>query len=192
MDSSSDFSMYKFSNLIYDYLDLYWNYSGDLIFLCIGTDRATGDCLGPLVGSELLKRIKHYRGTYVFGDLDQPIHAKNLDRTINRIYAFYEKPFIVAIDSSLGSIKRVGHINIKNGPIKPGAGVNKNLRNVGDISITGVVNIGGMLETSIIQSTRLSLVMSMANNISRAISLSLYKIYKKDEYKEKSIPPLFV
>ena len=28
-----------------------WN---ELVFLCIGTDRLTGDCLGPYVGKELL------------------------------------------------------------------------------------------------------------------------------------------
>ena len=29
----------------------------DLVFLCIGTDRVTGDCLGPYVGKYVIIRI---------------------------------------------------------------------------------------------------------------------------------------
>lgn len=186
IDSSSDFSVYAFSNLIYDYLNLYWKYKGDLIFLCIGTDRATGDCLGPLIGNELLRRLNRYKKTYVLGNLENPVHAKNIDKTVKKIYAFYENPFIIAIDSSLGSTSKVGYINIKKGSIKPGAGVNKNLQSVGDISITGIVNIGGMMETLVLQSTRLSLVMSMSNTISRSISLSLYRLHKENMENKKT------
>lgn len=176
IDSSLDFSVYKFSNLIYDYLSLYWNCKRDLVFLCIGTDRATGDALGPLIGSDLLKKLNRYKGIHVFGSLNDPVHAKNLDDTIDEISTLYKDPFVVAIDSSLGSMSKVGYINIKNGPIKPGAGVNKDLQAVGDISITGIVNMGGMMEMLIIQSTRLSLVISMSSIIARSISLALYKL----------------
>ena len=31
----------------------------DLIFLCIGTDRLTGDCFGPLVGDKLKSNINN-------------------------------------------------------------------------------------------------------------------------------------
>jgi len=29
----------------------------NLVFLCIGTDRITGDCFGPIVGAKLKKKI---------------------------------------------------------------------------------------------------------------------------------------
>lgn len=32
--------------------------SGNTVILCIGTDRATGDCLGPLVGDYLKKQFR--------------------------------------------------------------------------------------------------------------------------------------
>lgn len=38
------------------------------VLACIGTDRATGDCLGPLVGTNL-KRL----GYTVVGTLDEPL-----------------------------------------------------------------------------------------------------------------------
>ena len=48
-----------------------------VIFLCIGTDRSTGDSLGPLVGHKLRKcRLKK---AAVIGTLDKPVHAMNLE-----------------------------------------------------------------------------------------------------------------
>src|SRR5690606_29960938 len=54
-----------------------------IVFVCIGTDRSTGDSLGPLVGTHLMKH--HYSGLHVFGTLDDPVHAMNLNDTISNI-----------------------------------------------------------------------------------------------------------
>src|SRR5690554_6738809 len=43
------------------------------VFMCIGTDRSTGDSLGPLVGMYLSGL-----GYNVCGTLDDPTHAMNL------------------------------------------------------------------------------------------------------------------
>ena len=56
----------------------------ELVFLCIGTDRATGDCLGPLVGSRL-KSLSP--STAVYGTLETPVHATNLQETLDEIFA---------------------------------------------------------------------------------------------------------
>ena len=53
-----------------------------IMFLCIGTDRSTGDSLGPLVGHML--RSRRLKGAAVIGTLDKPVHAMNLD-----LYARY-------------------------------------------------------------------------------------------------------
>ena len=51
----------------------------ELVFLCIGSDRATGDCLGPILGYKLTRLpSKDY---FVYGTLEQPVHAKNLANT---------------------------------------------------------------------------------------------------------------
>ena len=31
----------------------------EIVFLCIGTDRTTGDCLGPYIGQQLLSHAVH-------------------------------------------------------------------------------------------------------------------------------------
>ena len=134
----------------------------DIIIICIGSDRATGDCLGPLVGHKLSHSMRRY---IVYGTLDNPVHAKNLEITLELIKSTYNNPFIIAIDASLGSSKHVGLVTIGKGSLRPGIGVNKELPLVGDIYITGIVGISGMLNQMLLQTTRLSLVMKLADFI---------------------------
>lgn len=53
----------------------------ELVFLCIGSDRITGDSLGPLIGYQLSPYCS--RVFHVYGTLDDPVHALNLP---DRIY----------------------------------------------------------------------------------------------------------
>lgn len=142
-----------------------------IVFVCIGTDRSTGDALGPLVGSYLHRNRLHQNPT--IGTIDEPVHAINLVETLEMIHKKYNNPFIVGIDACLGKLANIGHIQIGFGPVKPGAGVNKDLPPVGDIHITGIVNVGGFMEYFVLQNTRLSLVMKMAEIISESCYLSL-------------------
>lgn len=138
-----------------------------IIILCIGTDRSTGDSLGPLIGTSLTsygpKKVK------ILGTLKNPVHALNLQEIHQNILQEYEKPFIIAIDACLGKMKNIGIVRTKNGPLKPGAGVKKELNPVGDMNITGIVNVSGCLEYMVLQNTRLYLVHQMAKTISRAL-----------------------
>ena len=139
VDSSCPFAITKFSNLIIKYLEENLEGSQEIIILCIGTDRSTGDSLGPLVGYKLKPHINSYKGVHLMGTLDEPVHAKNLNEKIREINTYYNKALVIAIDASLGSMDRIGYINVRKGPLKPGLGVNKNLPKIGHISITGVV-----------------------------------------------------
>ena len=181
IDSSSPFALSQFSNLVYSYLSDECLYTKDIILFCIGTDRSTGDSLGPLVGHKLAPMLRNYNNINLIGTLDNPVHALNLESTIDKLNQDYKDPFIIAIDSSLGKQSRVGYLTIKNSPLRPGAGVNKTLPSVGDISITGIVNIGGMMEFMVLQNTRLSLVMNMAEIISKSLYLSFLKLYREKE-----------
>lgn len=143
----------------------------DLVFVCIGTDRSTGDSLGPLIGSRLLKY--NFSDIRLYGTLDQPVHAMNLEETLRQVHESYYKPFIVGIDACLGQVSSVGCVQIGTGPLKPGAGVKKELPSVGDIHLTGVVNVGGFMEYFVLQNTRLSLVMNMAEVMAKGIYMTL-------------------
>ncbi|NMA64897.1 MAG: spore protease YyaC [Clostridiaceae bacterium] len=141
-----------------------------IVVMCIGTDRSTGDSLGPLVG-DMLSKWK-MTDVHIFGTLDFPVHARNLEETLKRTYEIYHKPYIIAVDASLGIMEHVGCITVGKGPIKPGAGLKKELPAVGDMHITGVVNTGGFMDFLVLQSTRLSVVMKMADIIARGLHIA--------------------
>jgi putative sporulation protein YyaC len=138
-----------------------------IVFVCIGTDRSTGDSLGPLVGS--LLEEKDISSFHVYGTLDEPIHAVNLNERLQEITKKYHDPYLIGIDACLGRMKNVGVIQVGDGPVKPGAGVNKELPAVGNIHITGIVNVSGFMEFFVLQNTRLNLVMKMAKTIANGI-----------------------
>ncbi len=143
----------------------------DIVYLCIGTDRATGDCLGPIVGTRLLSMSSQ---AHVYGTLEKPAHAANLVEITREIAAKFDHPLIVAIDASLGNSNRIGFINVKEGGLKPGTALNKDLPEVGDFHISGVVNVAGFLEQMVLQNTRLFLVYRMAEIISRSLYLAQF------------------
>ncbi|MFC5469891.1 spore protease YyaC [Cohnella suwonensis] len=138
-----------------------------IVVVCIGTDRSTGDSLGPLTGSLLLK----YRSPLfdVYGTLENPVHAMNLDDTLAKIKRNVDESYVIAIDACLGTISGIGTVIVGEGPLRPGSGVNKELTPVGDVHVSGIVNIGGMFGYQVLQNTRLHLVMSMANLVSRSL-----------------------
>ena len=138
-----------------------------IIFLCIGTDRSTGDSLGPLIGYKLKFLSKN--NIHIYGTLDNPIHSKNLSEILYKINYNFNNPYIIAIDSCLGSFANIGKIFIEKKPLRPGSALNKNLPQVGEMSITGIVNISGSLEFLVLQNTRLSTVMNLADVISKGI-----------------------
>ncbi|WP_372632167.1 spore protease YyaC [Cohnella sp.] len=142
-----------------------------IVVVCIGTDRCTGDSLGPLTGTLLGK----YRSPEfdIFGTLENPVHAMNLADTMDRLYVRFEDPFVIGVDACLGQASSIGAVVIGDGPLRPGAGVNKQLPPVGDIHVSGIVNIGGLLGYQALQSTRLHLVMNMAGLISRSLLVGI-------------------
>ncbi|WP_251554413.1 spore protease YyaC [Neobacillus muris] len=138
-----------------------------IVFICIGTDRSTGDSLGPLIGT--LLEEKNLKDFSIYGTLDEPIHAVNLAEKLAEIQTKHIDPFIIGVDACLGRIKNVGMIQVGMGPVKPGAGVNKELPAVGELHITGIVNVSGFMEFFVLQNTRLNLVMRMAKTIANGI-----------------------
>ena len=62
----------------------------EIVFLCIGSDRVTGDCLGPYIGHLL---HPHETGhIFVYGTLSCPVHALNLEKTSSLITSFITRP----------------------------------------------------------------------------------------------------
>ncbi|MDO5292618.1 MAG: spore protease YyaC [bacterium] len=156
-------AIYKFCKQLFGLIETKMEEKQNIVILCIGSDRATGDCLGPIIGYKLEKL--QYKNLAIYGTLNKPVHAKNLQDTLSIIYERYRDPFIIAIDASLGKDKHVGYVTLAEGSLKPGIGVDKELPQVGDICITGIVNVTGYLNHMLLQTTRLDTVMQLADFI---------------------------
>lgn len=139
----------------------------DITIFCIGSDRVTGDCLAPLIGTMLIRDYDF--DVDIIGTLREPVHAKNIDTYIAKISP---DSVVIAIDAALGRHESIGNITISNGKLKPGAGVNKDLPEVGDISICGIVNMQPTeqyMSYKILNNTRLGAVWQMAEVITESI-----------------------
>ena len=150
----------------------------NLVFLCIGTDRITGDCFGPIVGDRLQRLGNNIS---VYGSLEEPIIESNLRNKLDEIYLKFPSPFIVAVDAALSKEENIGKIFVMSDSLKLGMGLGKNIAQIGNISIKGVV---GKKERSkkknmqILQNTSLNMVMNLADIVSNGIVEVL-----KEEYK---------
>lgn len=138
------------------------------VVLCIGSDRVTGDCLGPLVGHILTSEFNVL--AYVYGSLLSPVNALNLIDTITFIKNRHPGSMIIAVDSSLGERRDIGTIRVLDDGIYPGAAAGKSLPKVGNVAITATV---AELKKSELYGVRLGLVYFLAKNIASALSMSL-------------------
>lgn len=172
-DALSDNCIYDIREVLSQELTKVIKDNRDIVILCVGTDRSTGDSLGPIVGDKLKFLVRDKVSLY--GNLENPVHAKNISETNDLILKNHDNPYIIAIDASLGSLQNVGKIIIESKPLCPGAALNKNLPPVGDLSIVGIVNISGSLEFMVLQNTRLYIVMKLAEIISSGIYHSILK-----------------
>ncbi|HMN99447.1 MAG TPA: spore protease YyaC [Miltoncostaeaceae bacterium] len=136
----------------------------DVVFACIGTDRSTGDALGPLVGQRLLRL--GFPAASVVGTLEEPLHALNLRERLLPVIERPDRPLVVAVDAALGPSAGVGTVHLRPGGLLPGQGVGKDLPQVGELAITATVNIqAGAMDVQILQSTRLFVVQELAEMI---------------------------
>lgn len=147
------------------------------IILCIGTDRSTGDSLGPLTGWRLTTLL-HGMKAEVLGTIDRPVHANNLEENLALIKHKMVSHPVIAIDACLGQLSSVGTILLDQDPLRPGAGVKKKLPPVGDLSLSGIVNIAGYMEFAVLQNTRLSIVFKLSQVIANSIFLALERRQK--------------
>lgn len=141
----------------------------DTAIVCIGTDKCIIDSLGPLVGTMLMKNDIHID---VYGTLDKPVHAINLNESIDAIKRKNYRN-ILAVDACLSSKKAKGILEVRNSPITPGKGIGKMLPDVGDVSIIGIVDSSDKEFYSLVQETRLSLVYQMAEIITEGIIIAI-------------------
>ncbi|WP_226582292.1 spore protease YyaC [Halobacillus litoralis] len=158
------------SDLLSTYLQEWLPPSKEIIIACIGTDRSTGDSFGPLVGSMLYEQsIETFK---IYGTLEDPLHALNLKERLMDIRRNHSNPYILAVDACLGKSSSVGSVILGKGSLSPGSALKKDLPPVGQMHISGMVNVSGFMEHVVLQNTRLHVVMQMAAKVAAAIQLT--------------------
>ena len=83
-------------------------------------DRSTGDSLGPLIGSRL--EAEEISNVVVIGTLEHPVHAVNLDRTLEHIEEHYPDAIIIAVDAAVGRWDHGGARDTGKRTAPPGTG----------------------------------------------------------------------
>lgn len=147
------------------------------VILCIGSDRITGDCLGPLCG-HLLVNV-YNTPCYVYGTLNFPVTAKNLQATLDFIKVRHPNQKVWAVDASIGNSKDVGLIKLTTG-IYPGSFAGHHLPKSGSLGISACVASNN---TNDFQTAKLGHVYNLANKIAQALNkstrihISLQNIY---------------
>lgn len=135
------------------------------VILCIGSDLAIGDSLGPVCGTLLQERSCGF----VYGTLRQTVTAKEVR---------YMNEFLRDTHPAARHCRRRGgrgcgryrpdkDLRLRH---KAGLGANKKLGKVGDVGIMGIVAEKSLFNYSLLNLTRLNLVYRMAEIIAEAIS----------------------
>ena len=146
--------------------------NSDIVFLCIGTDRITGDCFGPLVGNKLQENNAKYLNLKVYGTLEKNVNASNLNDKVKEIYMNYKEPYIIAIDSALSNQESVGKIIVSNQLLKAGIGIRNKSINIGDISIRAIIGKRekqAYRNMDVLQNVSLNMVMNLSKIVSNGI-----------------------
>ena len=139
------------------------------VVLCIGSDLALGDSLGPIAGTMLNSRKTRFCG-YIYGTLRAPVTAKEVKYLGEFVRKTHPGSKIIAVDAAVGDAGDIGLIKVSSNGIRPGLGANKKLERIGDVGIMGIVAEKSLFNYSLLNLTRLNLVWSMADIISSALS----------------------
>ena len=153
------------------------------VVVCIGSDLAIGDSLGPIVGS-MLKFKTQGLGTFLYGTLSAPVTAKEIKYVRTFLKETHRGHPIIAVDAAIGDAGDIGLIKINDAPLLPGAGANKQLGAIGDMTIMGIVAEKSLANYGLLNTTRLNLVYSMAELISDGLSALLWERYSKENFHQ--------
>lgn len=148
------------------------------VVLCIGSDLAIGDSLGPIVGS-MLKYKTQGLNAFLYGTLAAPVTAKEIKYMRTFLRETHRGRRVIAVDAAVGNEGDIGLIKINDSPLFPGAGANKKLGSIGDLSVMGIVAEKSLMNYGLLNTTRLNLVYSMAEIISDGLSSLLWNLHDR-------------
>lgn len=117
---------------------MYQNFS-EIVILCVGSNKIIGDCIGPMVGQMLKNILKEEKNIIIYGNMKETLNFKNARQVIENVFEIYKKPFVITIDSALGTKEMLENIIISTGWMKIGNSLGRSICYYSHINIKGVV-----------------------------------------------------
>lgn len=139
-----------------------------VLFLCIGSEKISGDSLGPIVGT--LLREKYKLPYPVIGCEDMPVNGINIDKYKKYVHRFFPSHRIIAIDAALGEREDIGNIRYRDGGVRAGGALGLHNPPVGELAILGVVGEKGGEPMQTLLNAPFDRVVSLAERIAQAIN----------------------
>lgn len=155
------------------------------VIVCVGSDLAIGDSLGPIVGS-MLKYKTQNLNLFVYGTLSAPVTAKELPYMRSFLKETHPRSQILAVDAAVGEKGDIGLIRITDSPLLPGAGAGKKLDALGDVAVMGIVAEKSLSNYGLLNTTRLNLVYTMAETLSDGLATLLWERASGERKAEKN------
>ena len=143
------------------------------VIVCIGTDLSIGDSLGPIVGTML---HEYDLNAFIYGRLSETITAKDIRSVKSFVSKAHPTAKTLVVDAAIGGKDDVGSIKMSLAPIRPGLGANKDLPEIGTVTLIGIVAERSCANYSFLNLTRLSPVYEMAKSIADGIADYFVKI----------------
>lgn len=138
-----------------------------LLFLCIGSEKISGDCIGPIVGTLLKEK---YRIPYpVLGTEDNSVNGANIRAYRDNIKKYFPDYKIIAVDSAVGDDKDLWTLKIREGGVRAGGALNPSVEYYGEVGILAVVGSksGNVLDNLL--SAPYSKIVDFAERIAKTI-----------------------
>ena len=104
------------------------------------------------------------------------VTAKEIKYLRSLLKNTHKNQTVVVVDAAVGQAGDIGTIKITDAPLYPGAGANKKLGCIGDISIMGIVAEKSIANYALLNTTRLNLVYRMSEIIASALANVLYNL----------------
>lgn len=108
-----------------------------VIFVCIGTNRMTGDSFGPKVGDNLKSKFQNIPNIEVYGTANEPVHFLNAQKYLQTINK--ENACIIVIDSAFASYQNIGNTYVNWGGMKLGKAFQKEFYFPANMNIKTVI-----------------------------------------------------
>ena len=140
------------------------------VVICIGTDKISGDSLGPLVGS--LLRERYALPCPVYGVEGKTVNGLNLPDYRRFLETHHAGCTVIAVDAAVGEESEVGTIKVRTGGIKAGGALGRD-DPIGDVGILGVVGARGGDALSTLMAVPYPEVVELADLIAGKIAEAL-------------------